>query len=104
MNKYIMVTTTFDNIDEANIVIDILLKEKLVSCCQIVNIKSAYHWKGNIEKTDEFLVQMKTKKSLYKELENKIVELHSYETPQIIAYDITCGYDEYLNWIGNETK
>lgn len=47
---------------------------------------------------------MKTKKSLYKELENKIVELHSYETPQIIAYDITNGYEGYLNWIDNEKK
>ncbi len=49
MNKYIMITTTFDNKDEANKIIEILLKERLVSCCQLSNTTSSYHWKGKIE-------------------------------------------------------
>ena len=38
MNKYIMITTTFDNKDEANKISELLLKERLVSCCQISNL------------------------------------------------------------------
>ena len=104
MNKYIMITTTFDNKDEANKISELLLKERLVSCCQISNITSSYHWKGKIKHTEEYLLQMKSKKELYNQIEKIILENHSYETPQLVAYDIIDGYKEYLNWIGEETK
>ncbi len=104
MSQYIMITTTFDSKDEANKLIDLLLQQRLVSCCQLSNIVSSYHWKGKIERTEEFLLQMKTKKELYKEIEKVILDNHSYETPQLIAYDITEGYSEYLKWIEDETK
>lgn len=104
MNKYIMITTTFDNKDEANKISELLLKEKLVSCCQLSNITSSYHWKGKIEHTEEYLLQMKSKKELYKEIEKVILNNHSYETPQLIAYDIVDGYKGYLDWIEEETK
>lgn len=103
-NKYCMITTTFDNLDEAKKNIEVLLKSRLVSCCQLQNINSTYHWKGNIENTNEYLLQMKTKKSLYDEVEKTILELHSYETPQIVCFDIAAGYKGYLNWIEEETK
>ena len=105
MNKeYCMITTTFDNKEEANKVIDILLEKRLVSCCQLSNITSSYHWKEKIEHEEEFLLQMKSKKSLYKEIEAEILKLHSYETPQIVMYDIKDGYKAYLDWIEEETK
>ncbi|MGN1379408.1 MAG: divalent-cation tolerance protein CutA [Bacilli bacterium] len=104
MNKYIMITTTFDNEAEANKIIELLLEKRLVSCCQLRNITSSYHWKGKIEHTDEFLLQMKSKKELFKEIEQVILNNHSYEIPQIVAYDISLGYQDYLNWIEDETK
>lgn len=104
MNKYIMITTTFDNKDEANKISELLLKERLVSCCQLSNITSSYHWKGKIEHTEEYLLQMKSKRELYKEIEKVILDKHSYETPQLIAYDIVDGYKSYLDWIEEETK
>jgi periplasmic divalent cation tolerance protein len=99
-----MINTTFDNKDEAEKVINLLLNERLVSCCQLSNITSSYHWKGKIEKADEYLLQMKSKKELYKKIEELILDNHSYEVPQIVSYDIVDGYSEYLKWIGNETK
>lgn len=104
MNKYIMITTTFDNKEEANKIIELLLEKRLVSCCQLSNITSSYHWKGKIEHSDEFLLQMKSKKVLFKEIEKVILENHSYETPQLIAYDIIDGYKGYMQWIEEETK
>ena len=47
---------------------------------------------------------MKSKKELFKEIEKVILDNHSYETPQLIAYDIVDGYKGYLDWIGEETK
>lgn len=104
MNKYIMITTTFDNKNEANKISELLLKARLVSCCQLSNITSSYHWKGTIEHAEEYLLQMKSKKELYNEIEKVILENHSYEIPQLIAYDIVDGYKGYLDWIEEETK
>ena len=104
MSQYIMITTTFDSKDEADKLMDLLLQQRLVSCCQLSNITSSYHWKGKIEKNEEFLLKMKTKKELYKEIEKVILDNHSYEVPQLVAYDIVEGYSEYLKWIKNETK
>lgn len=103
-NKYIIITTTFENKEEANKIIEILLEERLVSCCQLSHIESSYHWKGKIEHTNELLLQMKSKKELFKEIEKVILENHSYEIPQLVAYDIVDGFKEYLDWIGEETK
>ena len=104
MNQYIMVSTTFDSKDEAEKVADILLNKRLVSCCQLGKIESSYHWEGKIEKANEYLLQMKSKKVLYKEIEKAILDNHSYDTPQILSYNISEGYEEYLKWIDNETK
>ena len=78
--------------------------KRLVSCCQLSNITSSYHWKGKIEHTEELLLQMKSKKELFKEIEKVILDNHSYETPQLIAYNIVDGYKGYLDWIGEKTK
>lgn len=102
--KYIMISTTFEDKEEANRLIEILLEKRLVSCCQMSDIESSYHWKGKIEHTNEFLVQMKTKKELFDEIKKTIVSNHSYEIPQLVAYDIADGLQEYLDWIEEETK
>lgn len=103
-NKYCLITTTFEDKKEANEMIRRLLEKKLVSCCQLMEIRSSYHWKNKIESTNEYLLQMKSKKSLYKEIEKEIIKTHSYEIPQIVMYEIKDGYKEYLNWIEEETK
>jgi periplasmic divalent cation tolerance protein len=101
---YCLITTTFDDEGIAQKVMKILLEERLISCAQIIKIRSSYHWKNKLESTDELLLQMKSKKSLYKEIENRILQLHNYEIPQIVMYDIVDGYKEYLDWIEEETK
>ena len=103
MKQYIIITTTFDNKDELDKVSKILLEDRLVSCCQVYNIESAYWWKDNIVDANEYLLKMKTKKELYKEVERIILENHSYEVPEIITYNIEDGYSKYLNWIDKET-
>lgn len=54
--EYCMITTTFDDKEEANRVIDILLKNRLISCCQLSNITSSYHWKEKIAHSKEYLL------------------------------------------------
>lgn len=47
---------------------------------------------------------MKTKKTLFKEVEKEILKIHDYETCEIISYDITNENEKFLKWIEEETK
>ena len=48
------------------------------------------------------MLQMKSKKELFKEIKKVIINNHSYETPQLIAYEMVDGYKGYLDKYYNE--
>lgn len=81
-----------------------LVKEKLAACVNIsTSLESIYSWKGKICQEKEYLLFIKTKASLYKKLEKRLLELHPYEVPEIIALPIQAGSSQYLEWISKET-
>ena len=104
MNKYIMITTACSSKENAELISETLLNKHLISCAQISTIESAYHWQGKIEHNTEYLIQMKTTKNNYQEIEEQIKKLHTYEVPEIAVYDIILGEKNFLNWITEETK
>lgn len=104
MSEYCMVITTFENNEQAKPVIDALLEKKLVACVQELGIKSHYVWKGELCNDNEVLILMKTTNKLYEELKNELLEIHPYETPEIIRIDIADGSEGYLSWIKEVTK
>ncbi len=104
MDKYILVTTACSSKEEAEKIVNILLKNRLISGGQITKINSTYWWQDKIISSNEFLIQMKSKKILFREIEKEIKKNHSYEVPEIVCYDILNGNKEFLNWIDKETK
>lgn len=104
MNKYCIAISTFENRETAQPIIDQILTEKLAACIQVIDIKSHYMWKGDVCHDDEVLVLFKTAWSRFDLLECRIKELHSYETPELIAIDIEKGFKGYLEWIDEVTR
>ncbi|NLM47507.1 MAG: divalent-cation tolerance protein CutA [Hungateiclostridium thermocellum] len=104
MGKYGIVLTTFENAQQAKPVIDEMIRCKLAACIQEINIKSHYTWKGELCHEDEILVLFKTKKELYPELEKKLLEIHPYNTPEILFVDVEKGSSAYLAWIDEQTR
>lgn len=101
---YCMIETAFDNIDEAKQVVSKLLDKKLVASCQVIKSNSKWNWKFKLEESKEFLVLMKTKKSLQEKIYNVIKEIHSYDCFEFAVFDLTSCNKEYLNWIEEETN
>jgi len=101
---YCMIETAFDNLDEAKQVISKLLDEKLVASCQMVESNSKWNWKQEKEESKEYLVFMKTKKSLQEKIFNVIKEIHSYDCFEFAVFDLTSCNQDYLNWIEDETN
>lgn len=94
-----------DTYEAAKSIARTLVESKLAACVNIVpQITSIYSWKGEIVEDNEFLLIIKSKLEAYGKLESEIKELHSYEVPEIIAFDINKGLPEYLRWIEENVK
>ena len=96
----ILVVTTVGTEEEANLLAQELV-ERHHSCC--VNIlpvhRSVYRWQGKICTDSEFMLIIKGLESEYAAIEAAIKELHSYELPEILAFDIKRGEEGFLHWI-----
>ncbi|SNQ61771.1 Divalent-cation tolerance protein CutA [Candidatus Methanoperedens nitroreducens] len=91
---------TAGNSEEARRIGKKLIEERLAACVNIFPITSIYRWKDDIEESDEFGMIVKTKTEKVKEIEKRVKQLHSYEVPCVLSFDVGEGSAEYLKWIG----
>ena len=90
--------------DKAEHIARPLVEEHLAACANIIPaVRSIYSWKGEICIDDEVLLVLKTRAALVEALRARIVELHPYDVPEVIALEITAGHGPYLDWIGENT-
>jgi periplasmic divalent cation tolerance protein len=91
-NPYIIVLVTTANRQEAENIAQRLLEAKLIACANIIDsIASHFHWSGKIDKAQECLMLMKSRRDLFEKLTEAVKELHSYEVPEILALPIVDG-------------
>ena len=103
-DDYIMVLTTCNSSETSSLIAETLISNKLAACVNIIKgVESVYQWQGKIEHDKEILLIIKTRESLFSQVEQTIQELHSYELPEIIAVPIKTGEKNYLNWIQSAT-
>ncbi len=103
-NKFIVIETTYPNLREAKNLGKILLSKKLAACIQFVKVESCYIWEEKIQNDREILVRIKTKNSLYSQIEKTIKESHSYKIPQIFSIQINQGSTAYFSWIDSNRQ
>ena len=100
---YIQVITTTASKEDARRIADRLIAARLAACVQIVGpISSIYRWQGNIERASERLCVIKTRLSLYAQVEALIRTLHPYDVPEILAVPVLAGNRDYLRWLNQE--
>lgn len=87
---------------KAEEIVQHLLGDKLIACGNIVGpVTSFFRWSGKIERVEEFLVLMKTRKALFLRLTEVVKTMHSYEVPEIIAVPVVEGSKDYLDWMAS---
>lgn len=101
--KAVIVQATTSNEEEAKKIAKILIQDKLAACVQLKDIESLYNWDGKLCCERETLLSIKTKKELFSKVKSKILELHSYDTPEIIELDISNISEDYLKFIKENT-
>ena len=102
-SDYCIITTTTDAKENADAITRRLLEKKLVACVQSTTIQSAYHWEGKVMQSEEILLQMKTRSSLFETIQTEIEHLHTYDVPEIIMVPMAGANLHYLQWIEEET-
>jgi len=96
----IVIFITAKNVREANKIAKKLVEDKLIACANVIKgVKSIFCWQGKVERADEVLLVLKSKKSCFQKIVKTVKSLHSYEVPEIIALPIIAGNKDYLNWI-----
>ncbi len=82
-----------------------LVTSELAACCNILpGVTSIYRWQGKVETDEELIMIIKSTEEKYKAIENSIKELHPYEVPEILSFQIKQGLGKYLHWINEVTK
>lgn len=104
-NEYIQVITTTGKKEDAEKITGALIEKRLAGCVQIIGpVASTYWWKKNIEKAEEWVCFIKSRRILYKKIEDCIKEIHPYETPEIICLPILEGSKDYIKWLDGELQ
>ena len=81
-----------------------VVEERLAACVQVLPpMRSVYRWEGKVQNERELLLIVKTRTAALARLQVRVGELHSYDTPEIIALPITTGAEKYLRWLESAT-
>lgn len=100
MSEATVVLCTCGDEDEARRIARELVESQLAACVNILaTVESIYRWQGQVEEARETLLFIKTTAERLPELQQRIIHLHSYEMPEIIALPVLAGSDKYLAWI-----
>ena len=96
----LLVFCTFPDADTAAAVTKILVGEKLVACGTILpGARSIYEWEGKLEDASEVLVLFKTAGPAYAKLEKRLLKLHPYDMPEILAVEAGGVSKAYAAWV-----
>jgi len=96
----IIVFITVPGSKEANRIARGLVEKKLAACASIIDgVRSVFRWKGRLDTAKESLLIVKSTRAKFRGLIAFVKSKHSYEVPEIIAFAVTAGNKEYLEWI-----
>ena len=77
-----------------------LLGPKLAACVNILpGVESWYWWEGKMNKDEELLLMIKSRRPLLPALTEAVVQAHPYDVPEVISSAIDGGNSAYLDWV-----
>jgi periplasmic divalent cation tolerance protein len=105
MTDKIVILCTCDKESEAETLARTLVEARLAACVNLLpRGRSIYRWQGAVESAEEWLLVIKTSRSLFKEVEAALAKIHSYEIPELLALSVVDGAGSYLNWMDQSLK
>jgi len=104
-SNHLVVLCTCPDEQTARRLAEAVVADKLAACVNILpGVTSVFYWEGEAQSEQEHLLVAKTSDIAYSRLESRLVELHPYELPEVIAVGIERGLAGFLDWIRDETR
>ncbi|MEI6243040.1 MAG: divalent-cation tolerance protein CutA [Chlamydiota bacterium] len=103
--KFIIIYVTCASMEQAKEIGRHLLEKKLCACVNILpEMHSLYFWPKapTVEEGKEVVLLLKTKKSLFANIEKEIQKMHSYDIPCIFSFPIENLSSDYEKWIEDQ--
>ena len=95
---------TAPNAEQAATMARALVEERLCACVNIVpGVRSVYRYDDKIWDEPEVLCVAKTRPALFERVCARIFELHPYDVPEILAFNVDDGSPAYLAWLQDAT-
>lgn len=105
MTDKIVVLCSCASEDEAGRIAEALIAARLAACVTMLpKVQSVYRWKGAVERSEEFLLIIKSSREIFERLRTEIARLHSYEVPELLALPVVEGAPAYLAWMSEATS
>ena len=100
-----IVLTTAASGDEARTLGRTLVEDRLAACVTVIpTVESIYRWEGKVETAPETLLLIKTAAGQVEALRSRLLELHSYETPEFLVLPVESGSKDYLAWVRDSLR
>jgi periplasmic divalent cation tolerance protein len=100
-----LVYMTAETEEEAARIGTALVAERLAACVNILGpIRSLYWWNGAVRDEGEVAFLAKTEEDRFPALRDRVLALHSYDAPCVVALPITDGAPDFLSWITANTR
>ena len=104
MNLLLCLTTCPDAASAERIA-KALVDEQLAACVNVLpGLRSTYRWQGAVERADELLLLIKTTRAAWPALQARLLELHPYELPELLAVEPVDGLPAYLQWVAGAVR
>ena len=95
---------TCPDADTAQRIAQALVGEQLAACVnRLPGISSTYRWQGEVTTDNEQLLLIKTTTARFESLRERLLALHPYELPELIAVPVERGHGGYLDWVRANT-
>lgn len=102
---YVLLYMTAPSEDEAMRIAEALATEHLAACANVLApMASVFLWEGETQRETEWPVIAKTRRDLITDVVTRVRDLHSYETPCVVAVPVVGGDSDFLSWIGAVTR
>lgn len=105
VSRVVAVLTTAPSAEVAERIGTALVEERLAACANVLpGVRSVFRWKGEVSRETEAFVVLKTTASRLGDLRRRLIELHPYEVPEMLAFDVREGHPPYLDWVRAEVE
>jgi len=100
MSERVVALSTVGTPEDAERIARALVEQRLAACVSIVpGVVSVYRWREGVEREEERLLVIKTRRDRLEALQSTLVSLHPYEVPELVAFGVEAGHTPYLAWL-----